>query len=79
MDTKTELWNLISERTARPVEKISENLDFETDLNLSRDELIEFIAHVEQSFGIQLNDENLSEVRTVGDLHEFVLDHLDEI
>lgn len=76
MDIKMEIIDLISQRTGYDAEKLKDGLDFERDLNISRDELIEFISLIEDKFKISFEDEHLEEVKTVGDLKNLTLEHL---
>lgn len=76
MDTEKELLDLISQRTGQDLSKIEPQMDFERDLNISRDELVEFISSVEDRFKISFADEHLDKVKSVGDLINLVLDHL---
>lgn len=76
MNTEVELLELISQRTGYEPVKIQAQLDFEHDLNISRGELVEFIASVENKFKISFADEQLDKIKTVGDLTNLVLDHL---
>lgn len=77
MNVEQELLDLISQRTGLPVSKITDDLDFEKDLNLSSDELVDFVSSVEEKFNVTFSDETLEEVKTVGDLKQLALDQLE--
>jgi len=76
MNTEKELLELISERTGYKTDEIKDEFDFEHDLNISRDEFVEFITSVEEKLKISFADEHLGEIKTVGDLKNLTLDHL---
>lgn len=76
MDTEKELLELISQRTGYEAGRLRDDLDFERDLNISRDELVGFVSLVEDKFKISFADEHLEEIKTVGDLKNLALEHL---
>ena len=76
MDAEKEILDLISQRTGYETERILDSLDFERDLNISRDELVGFISSIEDRFKISFDNESLEEIKTVGDLKNLALDHL---
>jgi len=78
-NSEKELFDLICQRTGVAVEKISFQTDFEHDLNLSREELMDFIVNLEEKYNISFSEENLEKIQTVGELKEILLDRLDLI
>lgn len=76
MDTEKEILELISQRTGYETERLKDELDFERDLNISRDELVGFVTLVEEKFNISFADEHVEQIKTVGDLKNLTLEHL---
>lgn len=71
------LLDLISQRTGFALEKLNDNLEFEQDLNLSHEELVDFITEIETKFSISFKDPEINEIKTVSDLKEILLDRLE--
>ncbi|WP_215507424.1 acyl carrier protein [Peptoniphilus sp. EMRHCC_23] len=69
---------IIAEQVNRPVEDLDPSLDFIDDLNMDSIELVETIMTVEDEFDIEIDEDRLEKVRTIGDvldlLEEFDLD-----
>ncbi|MEJ8785017.1 acyl carrier protein [Peptoniphilus sp. HCN-40583] len=69
---------IIAEQVNRPVEDLEPSLDFIDDLNMDSIELVETIMTVEDEFDIEIDEDRLEKVRTIGDvldlLEEFDLD-----
>ena len=74
-----EILELISTRTGLDQTKINKNMEFEHDLNMGRDEFVAFINEIEKKFNTSLPDEKIMEIKTVSDLEELLLDHLEII
>lgn len=77
MEPEKELLDLISQRTGWPLAKLSDTLEFENDLNLSHEELIDFITEVEKRFQITFTDKQIAEIKTIAGLKELILDQLE--
>lgn len=77
METKDRLFDLISQRTGYPLTKISGAMEFEQDLNLSHAEVIDFISEIEKNFNVAFRDEEITEIKTVENLEEILMDHLE--
>ncbi len=78
MENQTQqLLDLIGQRTGREVEKLSDLLEFEQDLNLSHEELIDFITEIEAKFSISFTDPEINQIKTVSDLKEIFLDRVE--
>lgn len=69
---------IIAEQVNRPVEDLDPSLDFIDDLNMDSIELVETIMTVEDEFDIEIDEDRLEKVRTIGEvldlLEEFDLD-----
>lgn len=69
---------IIAEQVNRSVDELDPSMDFIDDLNMDSIELVELIMSVEDEFGIEIDEDRLEKVRSIGDvldlLEEFDLD-----
>ena len=63
---------IIAEQLNRPVDELDSFMDFVEDLNMDSIELVEMIMSVEDEFDIQIEEEKLENVHTIGDVLELV-------
>ena len=59
---------IIAEQLNRPVEELDPSMDFVEDLNMDSIELVETIMSVEDEFDIEIEEEKLENVHTIGDV-----------
>ena len=59
---------IIAEQLNRPVEELDPSMDFVEDLNMDSIELVETIMSVEDEFDIEIEEEKLESVHTIGDV-----------
>ena len=71
VDYKKKTKQIIAEKAGLEIEEVEESLYFEDDLNLSKLELIEILAELEEVFQIELMEEK-DNMETVQDLLDFV-------
>lgn len=69
---------IIAEQVNRSVDELDPSMDFIDDLNMDSIELVELIMSVEDEFDIEIDEDRLEIVRSIGDvldlLEEFDLD-----
>ena len=69
---------MIAEQVNRSVDELDPSMDFIDDLNMDSIELVELIMSVEDEFDIEIDEDRLEKVRSIGDvldlLEEFDLD-----
>lgn len=69
---------IIAEQVNRSVDELDPSMDFIDDLNMDSIELVELIMSVEDEFDIEIDEDRLEKVRSIGDvldlLEEFDLD-----
>lgn len=69
---------IIAEQVNRSVDELEPSMDFIDDLNMDSIELVELIMSVEDEFDIEIDEDRLEKVRSIGDvldlLEEFDLD-----
>ena len=63
---------IISEYTGTPVEKITDDMNFQTDIGLDSLGLISMITEIEDEYGIHVEDEELYTFQTLKDLYDFI-------
>lgn len=69
---------IIADQVNRSVDELDPSMEFIDDLNMDSIELVELIMSVEEEFDIEINEDRLEKVRSIGDvldlLEEFDLD-----
>ncbi|CAC9924758.1 acyl carrier protein [Aedoeadaptatus nemausensis] len=69
---KDKVLNIIAEQLNMEPEDLEPEMDFVDDLNQDSIELVELIMSLEDEFGIEVDEEKLEQVRTVGDVLDLV-------
>ena len=65
---KEEIYNLISETLEIPKEKINEEANLVSDLELESLDLVDLIATFENKYNIEILDKDIKTLQTVGDI-----------
>lgn len=68
MEVKERVINLLSEKLGYDKLEIKENQEFVNDLGADSLDMVEIIMEIEEEFGLKIDDTEISEVKTVGDL-----------
>ena len=63
---------LITDTLGVSADKITETTSFTDDLNADSLDLLELATALEDEFGIEISDEELEEIKTVGDVIDYV-------
>lgn len=69
---KDKVLDIIAEQLNIEPEDLKPEMDFVDDLNQDSIELVELIMSVEDEFGIEVDEEKLEQIRTVGDVLDLV-------
>lgn len=69
---KEKVLQIIAEQLNMEPEDLEPGMDFVDDLNQDSIELVELIMSLEDEFGIEVDEEKLEQVRTVGDVLDLV-------
>lgn len=69
---KERLLELIASQFNLSVDDLEEDMSFQDDLNADSIELVELIMSIEDEFEIEIDDERLESLKTVGDVLEYV-------
>jgi acyl carrier protein len=68
MEVKERVINLLSEKLGYDKLEIKENQDFVTDLGTDSLDMAEIVMGIEDEFGLVISDDEIIQVKTVGDL-----------
>ena len=68
MEVNERIINLLSEKLGYDKCDIKEEKVFTTDLGLDSLDMVEIIMGIEHEFGLKIDDADIEDVRTVGDL-----------
>lgn len=63
---------LISAQFNVPVEDLTEDISFVDDLNADSIELMEMIMNLEEEFGVEIDEEKIADIKTIGDVVEYI-------
>lgn len=69
---KKEIINLISEVLEINEEKISENTNLVTDLDVESLDLVDLIAAFEKKYNFEIPDKDIKNLQTVGDIINYI-------
>ncbi len=71
------LQKIIAEVLERDPASITEEMSFEDDLEADSMDLVDIVTQVEDEFSIEISDEDLEKIRTVGDAYEEIKKTMD--
>lgn len=63
---------LIADEFNMEVSYLREDMSFQDDLNADSIELVELIMSIEDELDVQVDDEKIEELKTIGDVLEYV-------
>ena len=63
---------LIADEFNMEVSDLREDMSFQDDLNADSNELVELIMSIEGELDVQVDDEKIEELKTIGDVLEYV-------
>jgi acyl carrier protein len=74
MEVKERVINLLADKLGYEKTEIKETHDIIMDLNADSLDMVEVVMGIEKEFGIQIDDNEIQEIRTVGDIIKKVED-----
>ncbi|MFD1392787.1 acyl carrier protein [Lacticaseibacillus jixianensis] len=66
---------LIVDHFQVPAAKVTNDLNFKSDLDADSIDSVEFVLELEDAFGAEIPDEDAEKIQTVGDAVQYVLAH----
>ena len=69
---KERILEIIAEQFNMDVNELDEDMNFQDDLNADSIELVELIMSIEDELDVQVDDEKIEELKTIGDVLEYV-------
>lgn len=66
---------LIHEHFQLPMEKITNDTSFKSDLDADSIDIVEFVLELEDTFGAEIPDEDAETILTVGDAVNYIQNH----
>ena len=69
--------SILSSQFGIDEDQISENTDVVNDLGADSLDVVEMMMSVEDEFGLLIGDEEIAEMRTVGDVVNYIENHID--
>ena len=67
---------LISKQLNRPIEEITDDKEIVKDLGADSLDVVEMMMSVEDEFGLMIEDEEIAEMKTVGDVVNYIENHI---
>ncbi|ERT56730.1 acyl carrier protein [Peptoniphilus koenoeneniae] len=68
---KDRILELIAEQFGLNTDELTDDIDLRNDLNADSIDLVELVMSLEDEFGIEVNDEDLKNINTIGDIIEY--------
>ncbi len=68
--------SILSSQFGIDEDQISENTDVVNDLGADSLDVVEMMMSVEDEFGLMIEDEDIAEMKTVGDVVNYIENHL---
>lgn len=69
---KDRILQIIAEQFNIDKDDLTEDMNFQDDLNADSIELVELIMSIEDELDVQVEDEKIEELKTIGDVLEYV-------
>ena len=68
---------MLSEYTDVPADQINANSDFVLDLHIDSVDMVAMVMTLEDEFDIEIPDEDIETIHTVGELARYLEEHID--
>ncbi|GAB6091936.1 acyl carrier protein [Furfurilactobacillus curtus] len=80
--TKDEIFNkiadIIDDRFEVDRDKVTNDLNFRSDLDADSIDFVEFIMELEDTFGAEISDEDAEKLSTIGQVVDYIYNHQDK-
>ena len=71
-DIRTELADIVNEVTGVPVDSVQLDKSFSDDLDIDSLSMVEVVVACEEKFGVSIPDDEVKNLKTVGDAVSFI-------
>ena len=68
----TKIAAIIEDRFNYSADKVTNELNFQNDLDADSIDIVEFVLELEDAFGAEISDEDAEQIATVGDAVKFI-------
>ena len=69
---KEKVLELIAEQFDKDIDELNEGMSFIDDLNADSVDIVELVMSIEDEFSVEIEDEELENLKTIGDVLEFI-------
>ena len=69
------LQSIVAEQLGVETEQVVRDAEFVADLNADSLDMVELVMSLEEEFGIEISDEDVESIRTVGDAVDYIEEH----
>jgi acyl carrier protein len=69
------LADIVNEIAGIPTEDVKEDKSFTDDLDVDSLSMVEVVVAAEERFGVKIPDDDVKNLKTVGDATEYILNH----
>ncbi len=69
------LQSIVAEQLGVDQEQVVREAEFVADLNADSLDMVELVMSLEEEFGVEISDEDVESIRTVGDAVDYVEEH----
>lgn len=69
------LQSIVAEQLGVDQEQVVRDAEFVADLNADSLDMVELVMSLEEEFGVEISDEDVESIRTVGDAVDYVEEH----
>ncbi|MDK6233076.1 acyl carrier protein [Aerococcus sanguinicola] len=76
MEVELKVFQMIIDRYGVEAERVSRDLSFTDDLGADSLDVVELIMELEDIFGIQIPDDEVESIETVGDVLDYIRDNV---
>ncbi len=69
------LQSIVAEQLGVDQEQVVREAEFVADLNADSLDMVELVMSLEEEFGVEISDEDVESIRTVGDAVDYIEEH----
>ena len=69
------LQSIVAEQLGVEADQVVRDAEFVADLNADSLDMVELVMSLEEEFGVEISDEDVETIRTVGDAVDYIEEH----